>query len=991
MPRTGIFVSYSHKDASWLNRLQVHLKPLESRYEMRLWDDTRIRPGDQWMLEIRRAIASARAVILLVSADFLASDFISRHELPDLLRKAEEEGARILPLIIGACLFEETKSLSRYQAVNSIQSPLDRLSDGEINQTLLTLAREVQTFLEAADVGSPPPGMVRQAAPLVSVSAPPVGVVPSSGMRRALIVEFQEYADPGFNSLLRQRTPRPDLARLTAVLEDPKIGKYSVETLTNPSANTLRQSVARFYKACSVDDVALVYLFGLGMTDNADNLWVVAHDSVFGDTESGVSLKPLQNALTGSKSNQQIVVFDCRYVGVFPAQSAARPIGPVPGLQGEGRFIISTTNAISWVQDETARGCKLIDLRANAFFDHVVKGLVEGEADLDRSRKITINEIKTYVLNALRAELPDADPDDLPTTWAFDTSRADLVVVADSALQGEDKLPTQRRQRYTVSQNIRRPIFDLIVPAYLLDDRYYILDWNPAFDTLVARSLKLCRGTSHAGVFVRELVNREQTIKHSNDRFNESSVPLVDTEELIFDTGRFGEPFGKIWFQKLAAQITDAEGRTMGWSVSLNIKKVEFHEAELWELLMSRIQTEVGWGRYAVVYDNLLLEFDEYRALVKRVCDQVGSALLCADLGAGTGNGSIRLLETNPDREVYAVEINETMLRHFKAKLQARMREENVDDSDRLTFVKDDVTRLDSLPANSFDAAIMINVLYAVDDRVECLRNVNRILKLDGILSLSTSHRDTDVDRLFNGLQNALADKGLLDQYQQQVEVARARHEEMSELIHRDTADTTVAMLREAGFELVGEPRTAYLGAVIVVKARKVRDVVPRERKPLSPPAATPAVAATTSSFDVFISYCKEDQSIADQIIRALEDQAIRCWIAPRDLQPSSRWIEKIVEAITGCRVMIVILSSHASQSSMVVDEVATATRLGRPVMPFRVDDVEPSSSLAFFLATVHWLDAFPPPIDQHFPRLVNSVKFLLTTAAGSEGSTASH
>ena len=76
-----IFVSYSRKDKKWLERLQVHLKPLESDGVVDLWDDTEIKAGADWEAEIERALVEAKAAILLISADFLASDFIRKRDV----------------------------------------------------------------------------------------------------------------------------------------------------------------------------------------------------------------------------------------------------------------------------------------------------------------------------------------------------------------------------------------------------------------------------------------------------------------------------------------------------------------------------------------------------------------------------------------------------------------------------------------------------------------------------------------------------------------------------------------------------------------------------------------------------------------------------------------------------------------------------------------------------------------------------------------------
>src|SRR5262245_61048884 len=136
-----VFISYSHIDKRWLERLQVHLKPLHRDSVLDLWDDTRIAPGSRWRDEIQQALAETTVAILLISADFLASDFIATVELPTLLAQAESKGAIILPLIIGPSRFEDIESFASFQTVNSPSQPLMSMPRSRQEQILADLSR----------------------------------------------------------------------------------------------------------------------------------------------------------------------------------------------------------------------------------------------------------------------------------------------------------------------------------------------------------------------------------------------------------------------------------------------------------------------------------------------------------------------------------------------------------------------------------------------------------------------------------------------------------------------------------------------------------------------------------------------------------------------------------------------------------------------------------------------------------------------------------
>jgi formylglycine-generating enzyme required for sulfatase activity len=138
--------------------------------------------------------------------------------------------------------------------------------------------------------------------------------------------------------------------------------------------------------------------------------------------------------------------------------------------------------------------------------------------------------------------------------------------------------------------------------------------------------------------------------------------------------------------------------------------------------------------------------------------------------------------------------------------------------------------------------------------------------------------------------------------------------------------------------------------------------------------------------FDVFISYSTKDAIAAKATCAALEAAKIRCWMAPRDIVPGVRWGASIVRAINQCRVMVLIFSGNANSSAQVQREVDQAFSKGKAVLPLRIEDVKPVDELAYYLDTVHWLDALTPPLERNLERLVAAVQALLPTAEPAPG-----
>ncbi len=160
MPSPRIFISYSHRDEKALGQLQRFLRPLERDGLIELWADTRIQPGDPWAAEIDQALDRATVAVLLISQDFIDSDFITDKELPRLLARAGTDDLKILPVFLSPSTADFTSypytdprtgeeqrfNLTSIQGYGTPNKPLSERSWSQREKIYVQLAGQLRTL-----------------------------------------------------------------------------------------------------------------------------------------------------------------------------------------------------------------------------------------------------------------------------------------------------------------------------------------------------------------------------------------------------------------------------------------------------------------------------------------------------------------------------------------------------------------------------------------------------------------------------------------------------------------------------------------------------------------------------------------------------------------------------------------------------------------------------------------------------------------------------
>ena len=122
---------------------------------------------------------------------------------------------------------------------------------------------------------------------------------------------------------------------------------------------------------------------------------------------------------------------------------------------------------------------------------------------------------------------------------------------------------------------------------------------------------------------------------------------------------------------------------------------------------------------------------------------------------------------------------------------------------------------------------------------------------------------------------------------------------------------------------------------------------------------------SSDNRYDVFISYSRANFDIADKIRHVLEQNNLKCWIAPRDIPSGKNYLRGVAEGIRMTKIVVLVYSKHSQNSDYVNNEVEMAFSNNKPILSFNIDQSEPSEDMKYYLKVTQWLNAYPNPEDE--------------------------
>jgi hypothetical protein len=204
-----IFCCYSRKDQLLLEELIAHLFPLKRQELITIWAAKNIEAGTEWEHEIEKHLNTAQIILLLISSDFIRSDYCSSKEMTRAMERHNQGEAQVIPIILRPCLWQK-EPFGKLQALPTDAKPITSAQWRDLDEAFLDVAEGIRKVAEEKLREKPPESPVPPETPPQSHNPmPPSSPNRFSGKPEYEDDELDELLDD-YNSsrLIRQRAQR---------------------------------------------------------------------------------------------------------------------------------------------------------------------------------------------------------------------------------------------------------------------------------------------------------------------------------------------------------------------------------------------------------------------------------------------------------------------------------------------------------------------------------------------------------------------------------------------------------------------------------------------------------------------------------------------------------------------------------------------------------------------------------------------------------------
>lgn len=148
MDKIKIFISYCHKNETYVEDFEKYISPIKDKYNLDLWRDTENKAGEKFQKKIDEQLNQSDIILLFISSDFLSSDACKK-ELKQSLELKEKQNIILIPIILSTCAWQETE-LKNLLAVPKDAKPVSDFKDK--NKAWQDITNSIKPHIEKLDI-----------------------------------------------------------------------------------------------------------------------------------------------------------------------------------------------------------------------------------------------------------------------------------------------------------------------------------------------------------------------------------------------------------------------------------------------------------------------------------------------------------------------------------------------------------------------------------------------------------------------------------------------------------------------------------------------------------------------------------------------------------------------------------------------------------------------------------------------------------------------